>query len=439
MKAHIQNAAWGILDYLAYPLGMIFVAPIALRALGVDRYGVWSAATAAISLGAIASSGFGDANIRAVARQDAAGDRLTLVKVVRTTLGIHLVLGTVVAMLGWIIAPWLARRIVVTDPQLHADCLWSLRLASLLMLIRAVETVCVSTQRAFQRYQAALCLSLAARLASLVAACVLPFLARSVSVVLIATLLLSLVATWFQFSQLKLLLGVTRLYPGFEPGVTGSLLSFGLFTWLQSLAGLLFGQLDRLIAGAAFGAAAIAAYTFCAQLSQPVYGISAAGQHFLFPYLASREAANDLTALRRGTIAMVAINGLFVTLSLVGILLFGKPILRMWAGEAIAAQSGRLLPLLAWSAAVSALGITGSYSMLALGRARTVTASTLLGCAVMLGSMPWLLRFGLPGMGIARLLYCPFALLIYFPLFTTLNHNSRRVAPSAGAPVYEEA
>ena len=28
---HVTNAAFGMLDYLTYPLGMLFVAPIALR------------------------------------------------------------------------------------------------------------------------------------------------------------------------------------------------------------------------------------------------------------------------------------------------------------------------------------------------------------------------------------------------------------------------
>lgn len=66
--------------------------------------------------------------------------------------------------------------------------------------------------------------------------------------------------------------------------------------------------------------------------------------------------------------------------------------------------------------------------MLALGRARTVTLLNVLGGAVMLGSMPWLLpRFGLEGMGAARLLYGPFTLIIYLPLFTIIRRNSRRL------------
>src|SRR4051812_40401771 len=105
MRVHLKNAAYGMLDYLAYPVGMIAVAPIALRALGVERYGVWMVASAAITTGGVLASGFGDANIRAVAIHEATSGRHATLRTVQTTLGIHLVLGTVIAIVGWVIAP----------------------------------------------------------------------------------------------------------------------------------------------------------------------------------------------------------------------------------------------------------------------------------------------------------------------------------------------
>src|ERR1700730_5500100 len=77
-NSHFWNAAFGVLDYLAYPLGMLAIAPIALRALGVERYGVWTVATAAVSTGAIVASGFGDANTRIVARHRATDNHANL-------------------------------------------------------------------------------------------------------------------------------------------------------------------------------------------------------------------------------------------------------------------------------------------------------------------------------------------------------------------------
>jgi O-antigen/teichoic acid export membrane protein len=439
MRGHLSNAVYGTLDYLAYPLGMLAAAPIALRALGMDRYGIWMVATAAISTGAIAASGFGDANIRMVATQEATGNRDAVVTAVRTTLGIHIALGSLMALLGCIIAPWLTDRVVAGHPELRADCLWSLRLASLLMLLRAIETVCVSTQRAFARYGAAMAVSLTARIASLAAACILPFFARSVSILVLATAILTGAAVWIQFKQLHRLLGGPRLHPQLDPATATALLSFGVFTWIQAVTGLLFGQVDRLIAGAAFGAAAVTSYAFCAQLSQPIYGIAAAGLHFLFPDLARKKAVSGSPAIRRSVTLAFAANLLFVALSLIGLLLFGNAILKVWGGNVIAQSGARLLPLIASSAALSALSVTGTYSMLALGHVRVVTILNIMGGLAMLGSTYWLLpRFGLEGMGYARLLYGPFALMVYVPLVAMLVRNSRTSVPT-NAAVYEEA
>jgi hypothetical protein len=63
MRTNITNAICGIVDYLAYPIGMLAVAPIVLRALGMDRFGVWMISNSAITIGAVVASGFGDANI----------------------------------------------------------------------------------------------------------------------------------------------------------------------------------------------------------------------------------------------------------------------------------------------------------------------------------------------------------------------------------------
>lgn len=437
MKNHLGNAIYGMVDYLAYPVGMLAVAPIALRSLGVERFGIWTIATAAISTGAIIASGFGDANIRSVATQEATGNHDALLTSVRTTLGIHLILGFSIACIGWFLAPWMTDRVTLSHTYLRSDCLWSLRLASLLMFARAIETVCVSTQRAFTRYRTAMSVSLTARLLSLLSACVLPFFLHAVYPVFIATAIITGTGTWIQFVQLKRLLRINRLLPVLEPAAAGALLSFGFLTWIQSVSGLLFGQVDRLITGAAFGASVVSSYGLCAQLSQPIYGVAAAGLHFLFPYLSSREALQDSTGLRRGIRIALAANLLFVLAAISCLMVFGNSILRLLGGEAIARAGGPLLPIIALGSAVSALSVTGCYSMLALGRVRTVALLNVLGGMAIICSAPWLLpRFGIAGMGYARLLYGPIVLLVYIPLFVLLARTDAHKVPR---PVCEEA
>ena len=67
MRAHVSNAAYGVLDYAAYPVAMLVAAPILLRHLGNAQYGAWVVCTAVVSTGSIIAAGFGDANIQHVA------------------------------------------------------------------------------------------------------------------------------------------------------------------------------------------------------------------------------------------------------------------------------------------------------------------------------------------------------------------------------------
>ena len=76
MTTHFKNAAYGALDYAAHPLGMLLVAPIILKKLGVAEYGIWTIATAGISVGGIVASGFCDANIQRIASLRARNRRL---------------------------------------------------------------------------------------------------------------------------------------------------------------------------------------------------------------------------------------------------------------------------------------------------------------------------------------------------------------------------
>src|SRR5271163_2209116 len=146
MRNHLTNALYGILDYASYPFGMLLVAPIVLHKLGASEYGIWMIATAVVSAGGIIASGFCDANIQRVARLRGTGETDSMAYAVRSMLGINLVLGFTLAVVVWIAAPYAARHIAVSHLTPTRECLICIRIASVLILVRAVESVGVSTQ-----------------------------------------------------------------------------------------------------------------------------------------------------------------------------------------------------------------------------------------------------------------------------------------------------
>ena len=428
MRTHLSNAAYGLLDYAAYPIGMLVVAPVALHNLGVAQYGVWAVATAAVSTGGIIASGFGDANIQHVANRRGAGDHGAMLRAVRSMMGINLVLGIVFAVIGWMLSPLVAAHVTAADAGLRQSCLWSLRIASVLMAVRAVESVCVSTQRAFERYGAAVRISILARLMALAAAAGLTFVSRNVSLMMAVTGVMMVAGLWLQLIALKHLLSAKSLMPAFNRDALRILLSFGAFSWLQAVSGVVFSQTDRLMLGVSVGAAAVASYALCTQMAQPIFGFAASGLHFLFPYLSNRNASSSTASLKRPVLIALSCNVIFVAITTGVLLLFGTRILHAWAGPEIAREAAPVLAVIIWSSALMGLNVTATYALLALGRVRTVTWFNLAGGAAMLLMMLFLApRFGIQGIAVARLGYAAIPLFLYIPL---LRHFYRTSALS---------
>jgi O-antigen/teichoic acid export membrane protein len=433
MKRHLQNAACGILDYAAYPLGLIAVAPVLIRTLGPAQFGIWAFTMAEINTGAILASGFGDANIQQIALARSTGNTAQIENCFRTTLSIHLLLGVLLAFLAFIAAPMVALHVAPTEGDLRT-CRTSLEIGSVCILLRALETVVVSTHRAFERYAESVRISATVRLLTLAVAAMLGLHGAGVLSILVASAVLLVMGTTAQFVRLGSFMSPRSLVPGYEYGAGRTLLELGVFTWLQAAGTAVFGQIDRLFVGIMFGAAAVGMYSICMQVAQPVAGIASSGLHFIFPLLA-RSSGGSEPRIARPIMAAFACNVLLVSAASVVLLLLGGHLLRSWTTPDVAKAGVSILPLAIVGSALTGLAVTGVYAMLALGRAGAVVSTTALAGIAMLGSITWVEhRYGIVGVAASRLLFGLISLLIYIPLVRALRTpRAISVAPPAPA------
>ena len=417
MKKHLTNALYGVLDYASYPVGMLLVAPIVLRRLGASEYGLWMIATAVISAGGIIASGFCDANIQRVAHMRGIGKSDLIPFTVRSMMGINLVLGLMLAAAAWIAAPYAASHVAVPGQTSQLECLISLRIASVLVLLRAVETVSVSTQRAFEQYRGTVRISTAVRLLTLAFAAVLGLLGRGTIGILVATAVCMASGTYLQFRQLRKFLGEVSLWPLFRSSETRVLLGLGIFVWLQAVSAVVFGQFDRILLGVSLGALAVAPYSLCVQFAQPIYGLTASGLNFLFPYLSGRANSISNAMLKRTLLKAFSCNLFLVACGAGTLLLVGNRLVRLWAGPVVAQSASKILVPIVLGTSLMGLSVTGTYAMQALSQFRTVALISLASRAAMLLLMILLLHhMGLRGLALSRLCYGAIALLVYLPL-----------------------
>lgn len=435
MRRHLINAGFGAMDYVSYPVGMLLVAPVILRKLGSAEYGLWMIATAVISAGGILASGFCDACIQRVASLRGTGEFDRMPSAVRSMMGINFVLGVLFAASVWVAAPFAARYVSAAQLISPVECLVVFRIASVAVVVRALESVGVGVQRAFEQYRGTVQISVATRLLTLLTAALIALAGFRMIAILLATTAFLALGTIAQFAQASRVLGGHSLWPEFDRGETGLLLNRGFFAWVQAAGGVVFAQLDRIVLGIVLGAAAVTPYSLCVQFAHPIFGFTASALNFTFPYLSGRASEPRSDALRSAVLKAFACNLVLVACGAGMLLVIGDRLIGIWAGADVAREAARILPAIVIAAALMGLSVTGTYALQALGQFRTVALIGVVGRSAMLLLMFELLRrYGVAGLAFSRLFYGALALLVYVPLLQNLTrrgNESRRTPPLA--------
>jgi O-antigen/teichoic acid export membrane protein len=412
------NAIYGVADYLALPISMLLAAPFLLRHLGTAQYGVWILASAAVSGGGIVSGSFGDALIKFVGECRARGDWPRITQIVRNMISINLVLSGIFALVLWFLAPYMTRHIVRMDRGLQTICLQSLRIGCGLLLIKSIESVFISTLRAFEIYGSTVRFTICSRIAILVSAVVLARYGRNVVWTMVATLLISMLGVVAQALTLRHVIGSFSPMPLWHLKTVRCIAGFGTFSWLQAISGVAFSHADRLFVGFFLGAPAVAYYGLCVQAAQPIHGLISSGMHFLFPHLSTRYPIAPISEIRDKVVLALKVNVAIVGALSLLFIAFGGHLLSAWMGPAFIQQSQLMFPIIVCSFALLGMNVTGHYVSLALGRVKIVTCLNLLAGTIMLLAMALLIpKYGLQGAALARLAYGPITCLLYFQLY----------------------
>src|SRR6185503_14380411 len=203
-----------------------------------------------------------------------------------------------------------------------AECLFCLRAASIGIFLRALESVAVSTHRAFEDFRNTVRISTVCRFITLGMAVILACLGQRMPSILTFTVLALAAGVYLQFRSLRRFVQPGSLRPRFH-AETRRLLNLGIFPWLQALGGIIFGQLDRILLGVYLGTIAVAPYALCVQFAQPILGIAASGLSFLFPYLSGRVKGLSAAELKATVLKAFACNLVLVASCVAGLLIFG--------------------------------------------------------------------------------------------------------------------
>lgn len=332
-----QLKAGVILSYgsmlLGYVIAIVYT-PIMLRLLGQSEYGLYNLVSSVVSYLGLLSFGFGSAYVRFYARYKVKDQKGEIAKLNGMFLVVFSIIGIIAVLAGLVL--------VVNTELVFGDKLspQELQTAKILMAIMVFNIATSFPASVFNSYITANEKYVFQKLIQMIRTVINPFVMlpvlllgyKSVGMV-IATTLLTIV---IEFSNMIFCLRRLKMrfsFRNFDFALMKEMTIFSSFIFINMIVDQVNWNIDKFLLGRFRGIISVAVYGLAAQLNTYYMSLSTAVSHVFIPrvnrMVAEGENREELTKLfaRVGRIQ-------FLILSLIGsgLVLFGQPFIRMWAG-----------------------------------------------------------------------------------------------------------
>ena len=338
-----QLKAGTILSYLQIGLGIVInllYTPIMLRLLGQSEYGLYSTVSSTISMLTILSLGFNSSYIRYYVRYKKDGDNDSIDKLNGLFLIIFLIIGLVAFVCGLFLT---FRLDLVFDKGLTAS---EYQTAKILMLLLTVNLAISFPMSVFQSIISAHERYVFLKLLGMMKTVLGPLLTlplllmgyRSIAMVLI-TLIVSIVVDIIYWVYARKELGIRFKFRDFEKGIFKSLLIFTSFIAINLIVDQINSNLGKFLLGRFNGTTSVAVYSVGFTIYQLYMTFSSSVSGVFSPRIhkiVTDTVSNPAEQRVRVSELFVKVGRIqFVILALIcsGFLFFGKPFIKLWAGE----------------------------------------------------------------------------------------------------------
>jgi len=402
---------WSGLDAVAAPFATILITGGLVRSLGKADYGLLVVALAVSGLSAAVNPAISATTTKLVSQ--AAGARLqeehAVARVITASVGVALLINILFLAGAMLFEKPLAALVFGTAAGSGARAGDILLLAVLTVCVQQFDGIVGAAIKGLEKFKQQALLELAVRLTGAALVIYVGALTADVRIVLATYCLTSTVSAGARVAVLRWLAPAGEILARPRRADLVQVFRFGSWMWLNAVASVAFGTVDRIVVGRILGMAAAAEFTIYLQLSQLIHFVPSSLFTFSFP-LFSRLSAGGSAArseiawyYRKYRRVIVAIAVALAT----AIGVFRNGLLGSFAGSSFQPQNEWAFILLIGSFVVLACNIAPYYLLLGLGASRPVS---LISSGSMLGSVALLAvlvpqGFGLQGAALARLAY----------------------------------
>ncbi len=406
----VKNSFYSLGTHIWSILLSLISTPFIVGGMGVEVFGIYAITLTLTGYLSLFDLGLSNAVVRAISEAYAQNDLLKMRKIISTALTSYIVIG---CLLGGILA--LGTQLLTYDllnipAKLKEIAQTSIYLASINLALNMVFVVIPATITALQRFDLFFWRNFFYSNINNVGTLIIVWLGYDLRIVMFYGLVLAILNSLVWIKLYNKLLPQVKLVPGFDFGTFKSLLGYGLFKLLSTIASYTAAYTDRVIIGLFLPISAVTFYTVPSTVAQKMSGLQAA---FIpvFPAMVEKWSRGQLVGFNELYLKSTRYLTFVIMPVAAGLMIFGEQFLFYWVGPQFAFESTTVLRLLVLAYLLNTLASTAGIVIDVIGKPGIYTAFYTISCIVNFG----LLLVLVPILGING------AALAY--TLTALGHN----------------
>ena len=267
---------------------MLLATPVLLNSLGIEGYATWILINSVVASLAVVNFGGGDIIIKFISSGRGGGDKNSSKEVFSTVFVFQLFVMSVIYVLFLIITPFTVQYIASNNLLIFVNILY---FAIPVFFIKQLEDLLYSFLSGYEQFGHGTAISSISNILFISTQIVIAVLTQSVEDVFFGALIVSTLLFLPQFIYVKKMHKDNISFNGANINTAKSLLSFGGWNWMSSLASIPKGHSDKWLVSGLLGLKTFGIYSIGVLVFNQLHTIIGSSIWWIFPGI-SREQSN---------------------------------------------------------------------------------------------------------------------------------------------------
>jgi len=415
MSKNFKNAVYNAIGFI-FPVAVsLITTPYIVHKLNTDIYGIYVLAISLMGMLSFLDLGFGQGIIKFVSHYEAKKDFKRISQIINTTLMINVVMGLFGGLVIFSFSEFLSRKVFKVKSEQIELAVNSFKIVSVGFVLNLISSTFSNIPKAIQRYDIPVKIQNTVWFLSIISSVLILYLGYGLVEMLTFYIIFQFLGliSYFWFS--KKLIHNLKLSLKFNKDIFKEIFGFSIYNAINSITGNIVFRVDKMIIAYSLGTSAVTYYQIPFTMSQMANSFVSSVIQFLFPAVSFLNSAGEKDKLKQIYIKSTKYVIAFSLIIFSGLVLFGKPFLKIWIGKEISEISYPLLVIISLVFFFSSISNVGYYYYSGLGFSKINMISSFVGAiAYVISAIILIPAFNLKGAAFSFIfILLPYPVYIY--------------------------